>query len=102
AALIAGATGIGFAPILVRFGETGPSATAFYRMLFALPLLWLWMARDRRKGSPSRPPSSPREFALLVTAGLFFTAHLSIWHWSLQFTRVANSTLLTNVAPIFV
>ena len=39
---------------------------------------------------------------MLAVAGLFFTADLSIWHWSLQFTSVANSTLLTNFAPIFV
>lgn len=40
-ALIAGATGIGFAPILVRMSETGPTAAAFYRLLFALPLIWI-------------------------------------------------------------
>ncbi len=39
---------------------------------------------------------------MLAIAGLFFSADLSIWHWSLQFTSVANSTLLTNFAPIFV
>src|SRR5579862_4237153 len=39
AALLGGAAGIGFAPILVRLSEVGPSATAFYRVLFALPFL---------------------------------------------------------------
>src|SRR5438552_8788813 len=101
-ALIGGATGIGFAPVLVRLSETGPSATAFYRLLFALPLLWLWASMDQRKPSSFRRPGSRRDFALLIVAGLFFTGDLSIWHWSLQFTTVANATLLTNLAPIFV
>ena len=39
---------------------------------------------------------------MLVVAGLLFTGDLSIWHWSLQFTTVTNSTLLANSAPIFV
>jgi drug/metabolite transporter (DMT)-like permease len=38
----------------------------------------------------------------LAVAGLFFTGDLALWHWSLQFTTVANSTLLTNFAPVFV
>lgn len=101
-ALIGGATGIGFAPIFVRLSETGPTATAFFRLLFALPLLWLWAALDRPRESSFRQPSGWRDFLQLAVAGLFFTADLSIWHWSLQFTTVANSTLLTNITPIFV
>jgi len=101
-ALIGGATGIGFAPILVRLSETGPTATAFFRLLFALPLLWLWAGWDRRKNPTSRQPAGRREFLQLALAGLLFTGDLSIWHWSLQFTTVANSTLLTNITPIFV
>jgi drug/metabolite transporter (DMT)-like permease len=101
-ALIGGATGIGFAPILVRLSETGPTATAFYRLLFALPLLWLWVALDRPATTSFRQPAGWRDYLQLVLGGLFFTADLSIWHWSLQFTTVANSTLLTNITPIFV
>jgi drug/metabolite transporter (DMT)-like permease len=101
-ALLGGATGIGFAPVLVRLSETGPTATAFYRLLFALPLLWGWTWLDRRKTSTFRRPACGHDFLMLGIAGLFFTGDLSIWHWSLQFTSVTNSTLLTNVAPIFV
>lgn len=101
-ALIGGATGIGFAPVLVRLSEVGPTATAFYRLLFALPLLWLWAWLDRSKASTFRRPSGSRDFLLLTGAGLFFTGDLAIWHWSLQFTSVTNSTLLANLAPIFV
>jgi len=101
-ALIGGATGIGFAPIFVRLSETGPTATAFYRLLFALPLLWLWAMLDRPTTTSFRQPSGWRDFLQLSLGGLFFTADLSIWHWSLQFTTVTNSTLLTNITPLFV
>ena len=38
---------------------------------------------------------------MLALAGLFFGADLIFWHWSLQFTTVATSTLLVNFAPLF-
>ena len=38
----------------------------------------------------------------LFLAGLFFSLDLGVWHWSIVWTSVANSTLLANLAPIFV
>src|SRR3989442_46400 len=102
AAVMGGATGIGFAPILVRLSQVGPSATAAFRILLALPLLWGLLKLEQGKNPRAVQPSGRRDFGMLAVAGLFFTADLSIWHWSLQFTSVANSTLLTNFAPIFV
>ncbi|HEY6169788.1 MAG TPA: DMT family transporter [Verrucomicrobiae bacterium] len=102
AALLAGATGIAFAPIFVRVSETGPSATAFYRIAFALPLLWLWMRTERGNEPHLAQPVTRRDFALLALAGLFFAGDLAVWHWSIKLTSVANSTLLANCAPIFV
>jgi hypothetical protein len=40
-ALLAGAAAIGFAPIFVRLSPVGPSAMAFWRLVLALPPLWL-------------------------------------------------------------
>jgi drug/metabolite transporter (DMT)-like permease len=101
-ALLAGAICIGFAPVLVRLSEVGPSATAFFRLLFSLPFLWLWMSMDRSAETTAGRPSTRKDFVLLAVAGLFFTADLALWHWSLQYTTVANSTLLSNLAPLFV
>lgn len=101
-ALFAGATGIGFAPLFVRLSEVGPSMTAAYRVLLALPLLWTWLLLERRGGNPPPQPESGSDFAGLAIAGLLFVADLALWHWSLHMTSVANSTLLTNLAPLFV
>jgi drug/metabolite transporter (DMT)-like permease len=101
-ALLFGATGIGFAPVLVRMSDVGPSATAFFRLIFALPFLWVWMWLDHRQTNNALRPSTRGDFLALALTGLFFAGDLAIWHWSLRFTPVANSTLLANFAPLFV
>ncbi len=96
--LLAGGCAIAFAPILVRLSDTGPVASAFWRTALAAPLLWVWLARP---GTREAEPVAISRGAL-VAAGLFFAADLGVWHWSIVYTSVANSTLLANLAPIFV
>lgn len=100
AALFAGAIGIAFAPIFVRWSEVGPVATAFWRMLLALPLLAAWAALHARGREPL--PDEKRGWKLAVLAGLFFAADLAVWHWSIRLTSVANATFLANLAPVAV
>jgi len=103
AAVFVGATAIGFAPLFVRLSkEVGPSMTAAYRVLLALPLLWIWWRMEQRGAKPSPQPASARDFGGLAVAGLLFVADLALWHWSLHLTTVTNSTLLTNLAPVVV
>ena len=100
--LIVSAIAAGFSGTLVRLSEVGPVATAFWRMGLAIPAMMVWAAVEgRAEGVPVRT-RRPRDFVLLVTAGLLFAAEIGIWHWSLAFTSVANATLLANFAPLFV
>ncbi len=99
-ALFTGAAAIGFAPIFVRLSPLGPNATAFYRLMLALPVLWAWYGWERRRSGPS--PLTRRQHLGLVAAGLFFAGDLCVWHAALGLTAVANATLLPNVAPVFV
>jgi drug/metabolite transporter (DMT)-like permease len=101
-ALLAGATAIGFAPIFVRLSQAGPSATAFWRLALALPVLYAFMAAGNAQKGPYRKPSTGLDYARLSLAGLFFAGDLAFWHWSIRFTTVANATLLANFAPIIV
>ncbi|MFQ5533466.1 MAG: DMT family transporter [Sphingomonadales bacterium] len=101
-ALFVGATCIAFAPIFVRLSEVGPSATAFWRVAFSIPLLALWMAREQRRADAPRRALGWRDYWRLSAAGVFFAADLALWHWSIKFTTVANATLFANFAPIFV
>src|SRR5438046_7563351 len=94
AALFAGATFIALSPIFVRLTDVGPSASAFWRVALAAPLLWP-LAR-----LGSRAPSAA--WPMLFAAGFAFAGDLAFWHWSIRFTSVANSTLLANLASLFV
>lgn len=100
--LLCGAVCIAFAPIFVRLSELGPSATAFYRLLFSLPVVWSWMAVDWKIDTAGRRPAAWQDYRLLALAGFFFAGDLAVWHWSIRLTSVANATLLANFAPIFV
>ncbi len=102
AALVLGAVAIGFAPIFVRLSELQPSATAFWRVALATPVffVWLWM-RTPGQDQP-REPVGWRDHKYLIFGGILFAFDLAFWHWSLQFTTVANATLLSNLTPIVV
>jgi drug/metabolite transporter (DMT)-like permease len=97
-ALFAGAIFIALSPIWVRVSEVGPTASAFWRVTLAVPLLWILFAFN----SNSRKTLNKREFKPLLFTGIAFAGDLAFWHWSIQFTSVANSTLLANLASIFV
>lgn len=103
-ALFVGAVTIAFAPILVRLSEVGPSATGFHRFLLAIPLYWAMTATLPRAtvAEGSERPTSVRDFVLIAMAGVYLAADVAVWHYSIQMTTVANSTLLANVAPVFV
>ncbi len=97
--MLGGATAIATSALWVKVSEAGPVATAFWRVALATPFLVLWMALERRR-APA--PNPARQRWLLLAVGLFFAGDLAVWHWSIVLTSVANSTLLANLAPIFV
>lgn len=99
AALLAGATCIALSPIWVRVSETGPTASAFWRVALAVPALSLLAALSR---GPAAPAGIPRAGPLLLGAGAAFAGDLATWHTSIKLTSVANSTVLANLASIFV
>ena len=106
-ALAFGAFAIGFAPVFAAFalkpeyGEFGPASIGFYRILFALPLMWLvlWITPSKLD---SLSKSQKRPIGLLALSGFFFAIDLVSWHWSIKYTSIANATLLANFAPLWV
>ncbi|MBV6632914.1 MAG: DMT family transporter [Alphaproteobacteria bacterium] len=109
-AIIAGAIGIAFAPIFVRLSDVGPVASAVWRVGLATPLLFLLAAISHKRRARHTDPGPPPFQAFFIQGsalglgfcGLSFAADLGFWHYSIEFTTVANSTLLANLAPIFV
>ncbi len=101
--LVVSALVIGLAPVLaklsVQHGAIGPMAAAFWRLALAVPLLVvLAIVLKRPSGQPSIP--AWRSVGLLAIPGLFFAGDLATWHWSFEFTSVANATLITNLSTI--
>jgi hypothetical protein len=78
AALLFGATCIALSPIFVRIAEVGPTASAFWRVALAAPLLWplAWMA-PRGAGAPIR-------WQLRLAASFSIAGDLAFWHRSIQ------------------
>lgn len=92
---------IGSSAIFVRLSDLGPISTGFYRMLFALPLLALWMGWERKIGifSEFLPAKGKSD---LLFAGAFFALDLALWNWAIDQTTIVNSTLFNNTAAFFV
>jgi drug/metabolite transporter (DMT)-like permease len=96
--LIAGAACIALSPIWVRVSEVGPTASAFWRVALAVPLLWTLLAFNAK----GQKDLDKNQYVPMLVAGIAFAGDLAFWHWSIKYTSVANSTLLANLASIFV
>jgi len=106
AALLTGAAAIGMAGVFARLlmnRGLGPSAAAMWRLGLAAPLFWVQplLGSAKRSDGESHPVRLGRLLWLSIP-GVFFAVDLSFWHWSIRFTTVANATLLSNFAAIFV
>lgn len=92
AALLLGNIALAMGPWLVRLSAIGPEASAFWRIMLALPFLFV---ATRLSSQPL--PRERRSWLLLVIGGLFFAADLIAWHNGIVITRLANATLFGNV-----
>jgi len=95
---VLGALVIAFSAILVRLAEVSPSTAAFFRCVYALPVLALlaWLD-DRRYGA--RPL---RERLPLWIAGIMFAADLTLWHHSIEAVGAGLATVLGNIQVVLV
>jgi drug/metabolite transporter (DMT)-like permease len=97
-ALVLGAIAMGASVLFVRWADVGPYASAFWRVLLALPFLFAWMRIDNR----DRDMAALFSDRAVMLAGLFFTGDLFFWHLAILGTTVANATFLATTAPIWV
>jgi drug/metabolite transporter (DMT)-like permease len=96
---------ISFTPILFRFSELGPTATAFHRTFLAVPIFAVWLAVERRRSAQRGSPLAVFwrwDAAALALGGVVFAANIVSYAWSVQLSSVANASLLSNLSPIFV
>lgn len=94
--MLTGAALIGTNGLMVRFAETPPTISAFYRMLFGGLLLSLLVAA-RRDWRPL--PGRVWLWTLLPAAA--FAADLWLWHRSILLVGPGLATLLANTQVFF-
>ncbi len=91
-ALLLGNVALAFGPWLVRVSDVGAVATGFWRLVLALPFLWL-LAR-----TTGQAPHWPKR-AIVITiaiAATFYALDLAAWNVGIRATKLANSTLFGN------
>lgn len=100
-AVVLGAAATAANPVFVRLSDVELVASAFHRMAWAIPAIWLW---SRLAGASAAPPArlSGRHLALLLLCGAFFAADLAALHAAISLTNAANAILFLNAQPIYV
>jgi len=96
AAALTGIVVISFSAIWVRLAEVAPAASAFYRTLYALPILWI---ADRLAGTAGRPR---RVRWMAAAAGALLAVDLNLWHRSIEWIGAGLATVLANLQVVFV
>jgi drug/metabolite transporter (DMT)-like permease len=95
---VAGAVTIAFSAILVKLSHASPSTAAVFRCAYALPLLGLFAALERRQfGARTR-----RDLGLSAIAGAFFAADLICWHHAIGDVGAGLATVLGNLQVVLV
>ena len=95
-ALLAGNISIAFGPLLVRFADSGPIATGFWRLALATPFL---LAVGYRFGFRMSTVSRSTLW-LIIVAGVFFGVDIVLWHIGIFQTKMANATIFANCASL--
>lgn len=90
--VLAGVVVISFSAIFVRLSEQSPVTVAFFRAVYALPVLAALAAT--RRGEPAR---TRRQRTLAFVSGLVLAVDFVIWHVSIEFIGAALSTVLGGI-----
>ncbi|HVM22381.1 MAG TPA: DMT family transporter [Sphingomicrobium sp.] len=92
-ALLLGNVALAFGPWLVRLSDVGSVAVGFWRLLIALPFLWLLSKAVRQR------PHFPRRtlMAIVLAAAIFYALDLAAWNVGIRMTKLGNATLFGNM-----
>ena len=91
-ALLLGNVSLAFGPWFVRMADVGPVAVGFWRLMIALPFIWL-IARVARQ--PIHVPK--RSLTIVVAAAaIFYALDLAAWNAGILLTQLGNATLFGN------
>ncbi len=87
---------ISFSPIFVKMAGVAPFGAAFYRVLVALIcLLPYCIAKNKLR-------VNKRQLLISLMAGVVFASDIAVWNISLLKINATVSTLVANLAPVWV
>lgn len=98
---------ISFSGVWIRLADVEPLRSAFLRGAYALPLLLVILAVDRRRTkararAAGRPATARWLLPLGVVSGLFLGLDLIAWHASLAIVGAGLGTVFPNLQVVFV
>lgn len=94
--LVIGILCISFSPIFVKLAGVSPIGAAFYRVLVAwLCLLPYCIIKKKLR-------INKKQLIIAVTAGVVFASDVAVWNISLLKISATVSTLIANLAPVWV
>lgn len=94
--LFIGVLCISWSAIFVKIAEVSGFSSAFYRMFIGfIGILPIWFIR--RKAI-----SDWESVRIAILCGIFFAIDIALWNTSILLTKAAISTLLANLAPVWV
>lgn len=94
---LAGIVTISWSGIFVALADVAPATAAFFRGLYALPVLAvIWLVSRQKDGRPLRARG------LAFVAGLALAADLTAWHHSIDLIGAGLATVLANVQIVLV
>jgi len=96
ASLILGIVCISFSPILVKLADASPIVSGFYRMTLA------WMVLAPYVLVKGNLRIAKKDLLLALLGGVVFAADIAVWNMSLILISATVSTLIANLAPLWV
>lgn len=94
--LVIGILCISFSPIFVKLAGVSPIGCAFYRVFFAWLCLLPYCIIKSKLGVKKK------QLVIAIIAGVIFAADVAVWNLSLLKISATVSTLIANLAPVWV
>ena len=98
--LFGGVFALSTSAIFVKIADAPSAVTAFYRLFIAGAVLLPVFLCSKTSRTEFRTLEK-RQWAQILSAGLFLALHYVLWFESLQFTSIASSTVLVCLQPLF-
>jgi len=94
--LLTGVLCISWSAILVKLADVSGLGSAFYRMLFGtIGIIPVWFYFRK-------PLTDKKGITIAILCGALFATDIALWNTSILLSKASVSTLLANLAPVWV